>query len=292
MRIGKPPGILAGFHVEGSDEVPELQHAGEYWAPAHWNIGDHAHGVWELLLQLSGEAVWESGGRDYKLAPGDLFAVAPGVGHLLRRRARSRHHFLYAAINLDGVWARQPELRLHWTQALVHRRGSESLTAPFRALIREASRERPHRAAALRCTLDLLLIEATRLLEERSESQGAGVMHPAVVTAREHLDGAPERDWKLAHLARLTGLSPTHFTEIFARDVGEPPHRYLLGKRMERARELLGTTDLSISDLALELGFSSGQHFAAVFRRHTGTTPRAYRTAQHAGNGKVKAAVQ
>lgn len=257
--------------------VPELEHAGEYWAPAHWGIEPHAHGVWELLLQLSGDAIWESGGREYHLQAGDLFAVAPGVRHLVRRPARARHHFLYAAINLDVVWQRQPDLRVHWTQPLVHRQGSEALTAPFRALLREASQDRPYAAAAIRCTLDLLLIEATRLLEVQGTAGASRVIHPAIVTVRDHLDGAPERDWKLAELARLVGLSPTHLAEIFTRDIGEPPHRYVLRKRMERARELLLTTGLSITELATELGFSSGQHFAAAFRRHTGTTPRDYR---------------
>lgn len=276
MRIIRPRGVIAGFHATGSPEVAELEHAGEHWAPAHWQIGNHVHGVWELLLQLSGDAVWESGGREYLLRAGSLFAVAPGITHVMRRRARSRHHFLYAAINLDAVWQRQPELREHWTQPLIHRHGAEALTAPFRALIREATGERPHAAAALRCTLDLLLIETTRLLQEDSAG-GVATMHPAVAVVREHIDGAPERDWKLAELARLGGLSATHLAEIFTRDVGEPPHRYLLRQRMQRAQELLATTNIGISDLGLELGFSSGQHFAAVFRRHTGTTPRDYR---------------
>lgn len=277
MNIARPIGVLAGFHAIGTGDVPELVHAGEHWAPAHFRIPTHTHTVWELLLQLSGDAVWESEEGTIELHPGDLFAVAPDIPHVMQRRARTSHHYLYAAIDLNAVWQRQPELRPLWNTPVVHRRGAESLVAPFRALAREASRERPHRAAALRCTLDLLLIEATRLLEAQGEAGTSQVAHPAVAAAREYVDGAPERDWKLADLARLTGLSPTHFAEIFARDVGEPPHRYILRKRLERARELLANSEIPITDLALELGFSSGQHFATAFRRNTGVTPRAYR---------------
>ena len=263
--------------------VPEIQHIGEHWAPAHLRIGLHAHDVWELLLQLSGEAVWESADGAISRRPGDLFVVAPGVPHVMRRPARTSHHYLYAAVDLAAVWQRQPELRSFWSESIWHHSGAESLVAPFRALAREASRERPHRAAALRCTLDLLLIEATRLMATKDTSIAPAIAHPAVAAAREHLDGAPERDWKLADLARLSGLSPTHFAEIFARDVGEPPHRYILRKRLERARELLAGSEIPVTDLALELGFSSGQHFATAFRRYAGTTPRAYRSETRKG---------
>jgi AraC family transcriptional regulator len=65
--------------------------------------------------------------------------------------------------------------------------------------------------------------------------------------------------------------------EVFRRGVGVPPHQYLLARRVERAREPLAQTDLPVADVALEVGFASGQHFARVFRRLEGCSPREHR---------------
>jgi len=56
-----------------------------------------------------------------------------------------------------------------------------------------------------------------------------------------------------------------------------PPHRYVLRRRTERARELLRQPGATILEVALACGFSSQSHFATVFRALTGVSPRAYR---------------
>ena len=100
--------------------------------------------------------------------------------------------------------------------------------------------------------------------------------HPAVVRVKELLDHQCQRSWRLADLARVAGLSATHLAELFTRDVGLPPRKYLLQVRIERAKQYLPQKTIPITTLALELGFSSSQHFAAVFKRLTDATPREY----------------
>ena len=80
----------------------------------------------------------------------------------------------------------------------------------------------------------------------------------------------------LAALARLARLSPHHFCRSFKRSFGTPPHRYQIDRRIERAKLLLATRAVSVTEVALTLGFSNATSFAAVFRRATGFTPSAY----------------
>jgi AraC family transcriptional regulator len=89
----------------------------------------------------------------------------------------------------------------------------------------------------------------------------------------DHLD----RDLALAELAAVAGLSPHHFGEAFKTSTGQPPHRYVMGKRVTRARELLWNQELSISDVAYALGFASQSHFTTQFGRVTGITPGRFR---------------
>lgn len=81
----------------------------------------------------------------------------------------------------------------------------------------------------------------------------------------------------LVELSTLAGLSPHHFGEAFKASTGTPPHRYVMEKRVERARELLRAKERALGDIAYAVGFSSQAHFTTNFRRVTGSTPGRFR---------------
>lgn len=78
-------------------------------------------------------------------------------------------------------------------------------------------------------------------------------------------------------LARRAGLSAFHFIRAFRSAYGETPHQYLRARRIDRARELLVTTPMPITDVCVQVGFQSLGSFSSLFRRLTGETPGAYR---------------
>ena len=93
---------------------------------------------------------------------------------------------------------------------------------------------------------------------------------------------------QVAELAREVHMSPFHFTRMFKLATGYAPHQYLTLRRMERARELLATSDLPIAAIAAAVGYQTQAHFTGVFARHAGTTPKVYRVshrqpAEHSG---------
>jgi AraC family transcriptional regulator len=81
----------------------------------------------------------------------------------------------------------------------------------------------------------------------------------------------------LATLAELARLSPYHFCRSFKRSFGMPPHRYHAGRRIERAKQLLADRNLSVTTIALAIGFSDTSTFTTAFHRLTGQTPSRYR---------------
>ena len=91
----------------------------------------------------------------------------------------------------------------------------------------------------------------------------------------------------LAELAEATGLTRMHFAAQFRIATGFRPHEYLLRKRIERARDLLLTSDASLVEIALSVGFQTQAHFTTVFKRFVGQTPHRWRAAQQmrAGDG-------
>jgi AraC-like DNA-binding protein len=274
------PGIHAGFHAEADGDPDDgLLHAGETWAGGSYFVGTHEHPVWEIYLQAHGTTRWRVRDDVHLVGPGGVLAVPPGVPHALADRPGSRHHFFYAALDPLAL-VDDPDAAAVWRarDALVARHG-ESMAGPFRALVRELVAVRAWQPLALRAAATLLVLEAGRVLHPDGGSAAplARPTSPAVVRARRLLDERYGERWRVADLAAGTGLSTTHLAELFTRDVGVPPHRYLLERRIERAAELLAGTDLPVTAVALEVGFGSGQHLARAFRAATGCTPRDYR---------------
>jgi AraC-like DNA-binding protein len=78
-------------------------------------------------------------------------------------------------------------------------------------------------------------------------------------------------------LANAAGLSRAHFSREFRRAFGEPPHSYLLTRRLERAAALLRTTDRSVAEICLDIGLTSVGSFTTSFTRTFELSPTAYR---------------
>jgi AraC family transcriptional regulator len=78
-------------------------------------------------------------------------------------------------------------------------------------------------------------------------------------------------------LAKESGYSRVHFLRMFRAATGYAPHNYLLKLRVDRVRELLASSTLSLTEIALECGFSSHSHLTRVFRQILGATPSEYR---------------
>jgi transcriptional regulator GlxA family with amidase domain len=104
-------------------------------------------------------------------------------------------------------------------------------------------------------------------------------VHPArhLLRARDLADRRYSEPLDVSTLAAAARLSPAHFSREFRHAFGETPHAYLLTRRLERASQLLRTTDRQVLDICLSVGWKSVGSFTATFTRTFGLTPTAYR---------------
>jgi len=100
-----------------------------------------------------------------------------------------------------------------------------------------------------------------------------------LLRARDLADRSYSDPLDLEAFARAAHVSPRHFSRSFRRTFGETPHQYLLTRRLERARHLLRTTELSVAEVCLEVGFTSVGSFTTTFRSRVGISPTEYRRA-------------
>jgi transcriptional regulator GlxA family with amidase domain len=96
------------------------------------------------------------------------------------------------------------------------------------------------------------------------------------------MDAASHEEWPVRRLARVSGVSEAHFARSFKEAFGLPPHRYLLTRRIERAKALLRDTDLSITQIAFQTGWSSLGTFGRTFRDVVGESPGELRQRERA----------
>lgn len=88
-----------------------------------------------------------------------------------------------------------------------------------------------------------------------------------------------QREILLSEMARFVNLSPSRLHHLFKSETGTPPNQYLKALRLERARELLETTFLSVKQVMASAGLKNKSHFVKDFKKTYGVTPTGYRRA-------------
>lgn len=109
-----------------------------------------------------------------------------------------------------------------------------------------------------------------------------------LLRAKDRMDTASDEEWPVRRLARVSGVSQAHFARSFHEAFGVPPHRYLLTRRIERARALLRDTDLPITEIAFRTGWNSLGTFGRTFRDVTGKSPGVLRVSERAARGEFQ----
>jgi transcriptional regulator GlxA family with amidase domain len=94
-----------------------------------------------------------------------------------------------------------------------------------------------------------------------------------LLRAKDRMDVASDEDWSVRRLASVSAVSEAHFARSFRDAFGVPPHRYLLTRRIERAKALLRDTHLPVTEIAFRTGWNSLGTFGRIFRDITGMSP-------------------
>jgi AraC-like DNA-binding protein len=149
----------------------------------------------------------------------------------------------------------------------------------FERLFDEHRHRRPDSIVMARCVLHELILwlgrdyQAARVVSDLQEEGLSLPIRNAIRWLNLHLG----EEASVAQMAHAAAMSERHFRCRFLSEVGFTPADYVTRRRVERARDLLPQADRSITDIALELGFSTPAYFAAVFRKYTGQTPTEFR---------------
>jgi AraC-like DNA-binding protein len=245
--------------------------------PEHWHPG-----CIEVHYCVRNALTFGFSGRAYRLAPGEVFVNLPGERHTVSEHPKGLILY-WLILRLDTkepTFLQQPPREAAaLRQALLnipyrHFRGTERIKRLFQALhLLHDEPVAPLRTLRLRTTVLELLMEVLSSANAHTVPPG----ETRLVSLMRAMQAHPEREYTVEGLARQAGMAPTHFITRFRTVAGLPPRQFLLDCRMKAARTLLQTTAAPVTEIALRLGFCTSQHFASLFKRHTGVTPLACR---------------
>jgi AraC-like DNA-binding protein len=245
--------------------------------PEHWHPG-----CIEVHYCVRNALTFGFSGRAYRLAPGEVFVNLPGERHTVSEHPKGLILY-WLILRLDTkepTFLQQPPREAAaLRQALLnipyrHFRGTERIKRLFQALhLLHDEPVAPLRTLRLRTTVLELLMEVLSSANAHTVPPG----ETRLVSLMRAMQAHPEREYTVEGLARQAGMAPTHFITRFRTVAGLPPRQFLLDCRMKAARTLLQTTAAPVTEITLQLGFCSSQHFASLFKRHTGVTPLACR---------------
>ena len=258
-------------------EFPSPAHPDQYFFS--WQVGRVLH-EWQLILVEEGGGTVEFRQRHFRARSGSLIILAPECWHRYKPNPKTGWTTLWVgfggdlASRLIGSAGFNPEgevLNLKPGNAF-HRMLQNVTTA-----ILENGHANVYTAAARIPMLVASLIETSDSGDP--DAARGELVHRAQMYIADHAAETVDFD----ALASSLGISYRSFRYLFAKETGDPPLKYQLGIRLARAKNLLASSKMPVSEIARTLGFNSTWYFSHFFRAQTGISAAAYRR-RHAGH--------
>jgi AraC family L-rhamnose operon regulatory protein RhaS len=284
---------LSPVSPHGSTLLPELPSLGR--APfstlrlerSHGQVGP---GLFEIAFLLRGSDEWRIGAGNYRLAANDLFIAGPDRRPTNPIRTAAPGELYWLTLRHDRA-AALPGLRRAASNAISAAltdaagqvlRGSPAIPLLFGRLLDEHRQADSFAPWAARATLHSLLAEVLRAAGGAEQAVERAMPTERIGAILAMVEDRLAEPLTVAELAAAARLGLGQFHQRFLAETGYTPADYRARRRLLKAQEMLAEPALSVTDIALTLGFSTSQYFATFFRRFTGMSPRDYRRRRHA----------
>jgi AraC-like DNA-binding protein len=238
--------------------------------PSH-EVGRHEHKEHEFFLPLQGEITIEHKGVVTKAGPGRMLYVPPNIDHSFSSAAQGSGERLIWLID-DRLWKTHSPGKFAVTALASNSLVKELL---FFLLIHQKIDGAKYFVSALVESLIESLTGAQIFSAHIEGKVSDERIKKVVASINEDL-----AEISLTTLAGDCGLSPRNFNRLFMQEVGLTPKDYLILRRIEKARRLLRESRMTVTDVALEVGYNSLSKFIAMFKKIEGVLPSDYRSGQ------------
>jgi AraC-like DNA-binding protein len=254
-------------------------------------VDESVNNCLRIYYVLEGKFEWSINSCDYILYPGDLVLIQPGCKFSRQSGVLDIGKLCWIFIELEktkspeaimlGKWSSFPAneiltigkiFRLCNTPVISRIKEAERILAGIRY---EISYQQVGYVTRTNQLIDELLILLARKLTLHNNTHRD--FPKSFLNLEQTLRQNLSHQWTVEEMAALVGLGTTTFTEKVKSYSGFTPLNYLITIRISEAIRLLKQNNLSVTDIALDVGFYSSQHFSTTFKKLTGSTPSEFR---------------
>jgi AraC-like DNA-binding protein len=297
MRVIAAPEILSGFLCDAPfDDLPAFTHCGEALANPGAELLTHQHAGFEFLYLVRGSIDWKIDQTVVEQRMGDLFIAYPSEPHRTANKFHEDTYNFWIGLDLEKLGPRGAALAKlllrERVRLLPHCHAVEPV---LRALVGAVVTPLPNQRQVILAYLNVLfaLIEQRQKVEASARQSNARTHLPysyMVQNVISYMKRNLDRRLSLSEMAKIANSrNASYFGYLFRREVGVTPAAHHLQLRLEAARDGLAQPSMDITLVALQYGFSSSQHFSALFRRAFGLTPLKWKRSQHSPKRKKAA---
>ena len=240
-----------------------------------WHSVPHTHNHMELFYIVGGKGQFLIEDRLYPVNASNLVIINPNVTHT--EVSLNAQPLEYIVLGIDGVTlATGPNANSQF--CILDYIESAEISGCLRNILREMEQKCPGYEDVCQAYMEILVIRLMRNtnLAVPAEPQAiSGNRQCAAV--RRYIEMHFKEALTLEQLAQEAHMNKYYLSHAFKREYGESPINYMISRRIEESKYLLAETDLSMSQIAQLLGFSSLSYFSQVFRRTQSVSPKEYR---------------
>lgn len=248
---------------------PYITLAHTFHAPEGWMIENRTLKQYALQYVINGMAEYPVAGNSYTTIKGDLLFHRPGELHSIRTVENQPYvclsivfHFGQTSLPFEELF-QDRHLLGNFTGHPVERKLAE--------IIGQYSQPGLNRQMRCQGLLMEVLSEASLVNGREEENAGGASNHAKLVLLKNYLLNHYHKEVRHSDLESATGLSRNHIIMIFKKKFGMTPMQFLTWVRIQKAKELAIQTDLSVSEIARNVGYSDVHTFGKMFKKNTGS---------------------
>lgn len=240
-----------------------------------WHSVPHTHTHMELFFIVGGKGQFFIGDQIHPVDVNNLVIINPNILHT--EVSLNAQPLEYIVLGIEGIALANGDTSNSQFNILDHYESVE-ISGCLRNILREMEQKNPGYEDVCQAYMEILIIRLMRTtaLAVPTEPQ-AFTTNRQCAAVRQYIDLHFKEALTLDHLAEEGHMNKYYLSHAFKREYGVSPINYLISRRIEESKYLLAETDLSMSQIAQLLGFSSLSYFSQVFRRTLGLTPMEYR---------------
>ena len=261
-----------GFTIRGTAKLLNVASA-KYGGD--WHSVPHTHNHLELFYIVGGKGQFLIQDQLYPVNPNNLVVINPNVTHT--EVSLNAQPLEYIVLGIEGIELATSESSNGQFNILDHFESVE-ISSCLRNILREMEQKNTGYEDVCQAYMEILIIRLMRniALAVPTESQVVSGNRQCA-SVKRYIDLHFKEALTLEQLAEDAHMNKYYLSHAFKREYGISPINYMITKRIEESKYLLAETDLSMSQIAQLLGFSSLSYFSQVFRRTQATTPMEYR---------------